>query len=59
MGHGCHHGLQLGRTTDPDMALGSSLGSDITLAPGNKEATYISLMFTTFAFLVLALSTEL
>ena len=34
---------------DPDKALGSSLGLDITVAPGGKQATHTSLFSTAIA----------
>lgn len=43
--------------TDPDMALGGSPGSDVTIAPSGKQVSHISLFLTTFISFVLPLST--
>lgn len=45
------------RNMDPDMANSSSLGPDVTMAPGDKQATHISLFFTTFTSSDLSLCT--
>lgn len=46
-----------GRTIDSDMALGSGMGLDITLALGGKQASHISLFLATFTSPILPLST--
>lgn len=46
-----------GRTTNSDVVLGSSLGPEITMAPGGKQATHFSLLLTLLTSSVSPLST--
>lgn len=50
MGHGRQHRPSSRRTTNSDVALGTSPGLDINLVPGDKQVTNINLIFIPLAF---------